>query len=97
MAYVEIAPRNKGNKKFYDYVGGCLIAYAFKLGLIRGKGLYKGMLFFDVQESNAEDQIKLMGMYSQKYNAKLLEKGKTTMVITDSGGDDLINRYLNRK
>jgi hypothetical protein len=94
MAYVEVAPHNQGDKKKYIYVGGCLIAFAYKQSLINGQGDYRGMLFFDVKESNEEEQIKLMGMYSQKYNAKVVNG--TTMVIMDEGGDALIEEYLNR-
>src|ERR1700744_5716839 len=30
IAFVEIAPHNKYDKRIYDRVAGCLIAYAFK-------------------------------------------------------------------
>ena len=91
MAYVEIAPHNKGKEKKYSHVGGCLIAYAYRQSLIHGKGDYRGMLFFDVHEPNENDQVKLMSLYSKKFNAKLLEG--TTMLIMDE--DELIDKYLN--
>lgn len=56
IAFVEVAPHNKGNKKQYDYVAGCLIAFAFKQSLIKCKGDNKGMLFFDVKEESSSDQ-----------------------------------------
>ena len=55
MAYIEIAPHNKGEKKKYDLVAGCLIAFACRLSFIHGKGDYKGWLAFDVQEADKKD------------------------------------------
>jgi len=55
MAYVEIAPHNKGDNRKYDYVAGCLIAFSFKQSVIKGKKDYKGILFFDVQEESEEE------------------------------------------
>ena len=92
IAYLEIAPHNRKPQKRYENIAGCLIAYAFKLSLIKGKGYYKGLLFLDISEEKEEDQQKLMRMYSQKYNAKLYAGG--TMVIMDEGGEELIKRYL---
>ncbi len=95
MAFVEVAPHNKTNAKKYDYVAGCLIAFAFKQSIILGKGDYKAWLSFDVSEEKEEDQIKLMGMYSQKYNAVKVDE--TQMYIMDDAGDALIENYLKRK
>jgi hypothetical protein len=92
IAYVEIAPHNKYNERIYDKVAGCLIAYAFKQSVIKGKGDYKGLLFLDVGEDNEKDQRKLMSVYSKKYNAKAT--GETTMVIMDEDGEKLIKQYL---
>lgn len=94
MAYVEASPHNKGEERKYDYVAGCLIAFAFKQSLIKGQGDYKGMLFFDVQERNPVDQKRLMALYSSKYYAKGLDE--TTMSIMDEDGQKLINEYLER-
>lgn len=94
MAYLEVAPHNKSVAKKYDYVAGCLIAFAFKQSLIQGKGDYKGWLSFDVVEENVDDQMKLMAMYSKKYNAVRLGDD-TQMYIMDDGGDALIQKYLN--
>ncbi len=92
MAFLEIAPHNKGDKRKYDYVAGCLIAFAFKQTYIKAKNDYKGYLFFNVLEEDPEDVKKLMQMYSTKYNAIMFDA--TTMIIVDEGGEELIERYL---
>lgn len=93
MAFIEIAPHNKGTIKEYERVAACLIAFACRLSFKNGKGDYKGFLAFDVMEENEEDQLKLMGLYSTKYGAYRL--GETTMVILPAGGEKLINDFLN--
>jgi hypothetical protein len=93
MAYVEIAPHNKGKSKRYDKVAGCLIAFACRLSFINGKDHYKGWLAFDVLEEDKKDEIKLMALYCQKYGA--LKWGDTTMVLSPEVGEKLINEYLN--
>lgn len=95
MSYVELAPHNKGGNKRYDYVGGCLIAFAFKQSLIQPEGDYKGQLFFDVMELEKKNEVKLMALYSLKYGA--LKTGDTTMLIMDDRGEELITEYLERK
>lgn len=92
MAFVEVAPHNKRDPKKYDYVAGCLIAFAFKQSLIQGKGDYKGWLSFDVLEEKKEDQLKLMSHYSKKYHA--VRADETTMYIMDEQGETLIKEYL---
>ncbi|WP_242457667.1 hypothetical protein [Pedobacter sp. BS3] len=92
MAYIEIAPHNKGEKRRYDSVAGCLIAYACRLSFIHGTNDYKGWLAFDVMEEDKKDEIKLMALYCQKYGA--LKWGETTMVIAPETGEKLINEYL---
>ncbi|MBC7863359.1 MAG: hypothetical protein IAF38_10315 [Bacteroidia bacterium] len=94
MSFIEIAPHNIGKKKKYDFVAGCLIAYAFQQSLNLGKGDYKGALLFDVKEEHESDQIKLMALYSKKYNAKYI--GGTRMGIFDDDGNILITEYLER-
>jgi len=94
MAYIEIAPHNKGKTRRYDDVAGCLIAYACRLSFINGKGDYKGWLAFDVLEETAADSIKLMALYSKKYGA--LKFGETTMVIPPNEAKKLIDQFLNR-
>jgi hypothetical protein len=92
MAFLEIAPHNKGDKKKYDHVAGCLIAFAFKQTYIKGKKDYKGYLLFDVLEKDPANTKKLMQMYSNKYNAKKMDD--STMIIYDDDGDALIERYF---
>lgn len=60
MAYIEVAPHNRGIDKKYDLVAGCLIAYACRLSFIHGKDAYKGWLAFDVQEEDPKEEKKLM-------------------------------------
>ena len=92
MAYIEIAPQNKGKDKRYDLVAGCLIAYACRLSTLYGKGVYHRWLAFDVFEEKKEDKIRLMALYSTKYHA--LRYGDTTMVISPANGKRLIEHYL---
>lgn len=94
LAMVEIAPHNKNGTRKYDRVAGCLIAFAYQLSVAYGVGPYKAFLQLDVKEERKEDEIKLMAVYSGKYNAQLLVPGGTTMVIADEGGDALIEKYL---
>jgi len=95
MAYLEVAPHNRTAPKKYDHVAGCLIAYAFELSVIHGEGDYNSILQFDVLESKKKDKIKLMAVYSKKYNAKLWDD--TTMVIADEDGEALVTKYLKRE
>jgi hypothetical protein len=95
MAYLEIAPHNRTDPRKYDYVAGCLIAYACKLSFTKGKGDHQGWLTFDVSEENLEKQHRLMAHYSQKYGAKRF--GETTMLIEPNQGLVLIADYLERK
>ncbi|MEJ0105517.1 MAG: hypothetical protein WDO19_24445 [Bacteroidota bacterium] len=95
MSFVEVAPHNRADPKKYDYVAGCLIAFAFKLAVRKGKGDYKAQLFFDVSEESEEDERKLIALYRKKYKA--LHMGGTRLVIIDQAGYDLEVLYLNRK
>ena len=87
MDLVEIAPNNIGKKKKYDYVAGCLIAFAcresFKL-----ETNYKGFLTF-------ESKTKLIGWYSEKYGAKVAMGQK--MYIEPNQGLKLMDEYLKRE
>jgi len=88
MDVLEVAPHNIGSqKKQYDYVAGCLIAFAcresFKL-----ESDYKGFLTF-VSKSN------LIKWYSEKYGAVSTLGQK--MYIDWEIGTQLIDKYLNRK
>lgn len=90
MAFVEVAPHNKGDKKRYEKVAGCLIAFACRQSFIKGK---EGYLAFDVLEEKKENEVKLMTLYSQKYNAVRLDIS-TTMIILPEGSEKLINEFL---
>lgn len=90
MAFVEVAPHNKGETKKYDKVAGSLIAFACRQSFINDK---EGYLAFDVLEKNKEDEVKLMKLYSQKYRAVRLDNS-TTMVILPEGSEKLIDEYL---
>jgi hypothetical protein len=91
MAYLEIAPHNRGKKKQYDFVAGCLIAFAYKLSLL-ALSPYDGYLVFDVQEEKEKNQVKLMAIYSNKYGAQKINN--TTMVIELDSGKTLIRGFL---
>lgn len=93
MAFVEVAPHNKGEVKEYDTIAGCLIAYACRLSFINGENHFEGYLAFDVLEEKKEDEIKLMSLYSTKYNA--MKISETTMLIPPKGGKKLIDEFLN--
>jgi hypothetical protein len=95
MSFVEVAPHNKVDPKKYLFVGGCLIAFACKQSFIKGKGYNKGWLTFEVSEEDPADQIKLMGLYSQKYKARRLTD-TNTMLIGPDEGEILIKEYLER-
>ena len=87
MDALELAPHNIGRvNKRYDYVAGCLIAYAcresFKL-----EGEYKGFLTF-VSKTN------LINWYVDKYGAELALGQR--MFIAWENGEKLINKYLYR-
>lgn len=93
LAFVEVAPHNKGEEKKHDHVAGSLIAYAFKLSLIKGVDEFNGALHFKVAEEKKEDEIKLIRLYSTKYNAYRLGNSNI-MAIYDADGEELIRRYL---
>lgn len=95
MAFVEIAPHNKSDKRRYDHVAGCLIAYAYQLSVIEGQGDYNSMLQFDVLEEKKENEAKLMALYSSKYHAKRLGS-TTTMIIMDEDGEAIVKKYLQK-
>ncbi|MEM1406790.1 MAG: hypothetical protein AAGG59_08455 [Bacteroidota bacterium] len=90
MAFVEVAPHNRGENRKYDRVAGCLIAFASRQSSISGK---EGYLAFDVLEENVEDEKKLMELYGSKYHAVRLGES-TTMIIVPEGSEKLIDEYL---
>jgi hypothetical protein len=96
MAYVEIAPHNRTDPKKYDFVGGCLVAYACKLSTIKGEGADYGWLSFDVHEKDPKDRFRLMRHYSKKYNAQRVAD-TTSMWIEPFYGKVLIAEYLERE
>ncbi|MEQ8240431.1 MAG: hypothetical protein RIA69_14525 [Cyclobacteriaceae bacterium] len=90
MAFVEVAPHNRGENRKHDRVAGCLIAFACRQSYINGK---EGYLAFDVLEENEDDEMKLMELYSRKYHAVRLGESKT-MIIIPEGSEKLIDEYL---
>jgi hypothetical protein len=92
MAFLEVAPHNRATPKKYDQVAGCLIAYAYQLSVMNGKGDYNSMLQFDVLEAQEKDTKKLMAVYSTNYNAVVWDD--TTMAIVDEDGEKLVAKYL---
>lgn len=70
-----------------------MIAFACRLSFIKAKEPYRGYLVFDVLEEDKIDEVKLMAVYSIKYNA--LRYGETTMIIPPEGGEKLITKFLN--
>lgn len=96
MAYIEVAPHNKGDQKKFDRVAGCLIAYASRLSFIHGKECFMGWLTFDVMEETDDAMLMLMSLYSKKYRAKRIAD-TTIMCIAPEDGEWLINKYLNVK
>lgn len=93
MAFIEVAPHNRGEDKRYDRVAGSLIAFACRMSFVRGDDESKGYLTFEVIEEEIENKEKLIAMYMAKYNA--LYFGQTTLVITPEGSEKLINEFLN--
>ncbi|GAO31350.1 hypothetical protein [Geofilum rubicundum] len=88
MNVLEIAPHNIGRKsKKYDYVAGCLIAFACKESF-KLKSDYKEFLTFMSKTS-------LIKWYSEKYGASV-GLGQR-MYIDSENGLKLINEYLERK
>ena len=92
MAFMEVAPHNRGQEKVLEHIAGCLIATACRLSEKHGKDHYRGWLTFDVRERQKEDEIKLMAVYCQKYGA--LRWGETTMLISPENGEELISKFL---
>ncbi len=86
MEVIENAPHNYGssNKRF-DYVAGCLIAFACResFNLV---GPYKGFLTFT-------SKTNLIKLYKSKYGAS--QALGQRMFIDDINGLKLINKYLN--
>lgn len=93
MAFVEVAPHNKGKQKAFENVAGCLIAFACQLSFVYGKDCFRGWLAFDVKEHRKEDEVKLMAVYCVKYGA--MRWGETAMCIPPENGKSLMAKFLN--
>lgn len=93
MAYIEVAPHNQGKNKRYEFVAGCLIAYACRLSHLHAKGNAKGYLSFKVIEEKESDKIRLMTHYSKKYYAIRISN-TNDMFIEPKNGQILIEEYL---
>jgi len=94
MAYIEIAPHNRGKTRRFNLVAGCLIAFACRLSHIHAEGFYKGYLSFKVIEQNPKNHIRLMAHYSTKYHAQRIGESDN-MFIEPRDGQALIEEYLN--
>ena len=87
MDALELAPHNIGQKyKRYDYVAGCLIAFACRESF-KIEGEYKGFLTF-------VSKTKLIEWYAKKYGAELALGQR--MFIDWENGEKLIEKYLCR-
>lgn len=87
MDVLEIAPHNIGSEnKRYDYVAGCLIAFACRESF-QIEGEYKGFLTFVSKTS-------LIKWYQEKYGAELALGQR--MFIDWENGEKLIEKYLRR-
>ncbi|SDG27199.1 hypothetical protein SAMN04487996_1174 [Dyadobacter soli] len=92
MAFIEVAPHNRGKDRVYANVAGCLTAAACRLSEKHGTEHYRGWLTFDVKEHRKEDEIKIMALYCQKYGA--VRWGQATMLISPENGEELISKFL---
>jgi len=84
MDAVEVAPHNFGRNKRYDYVAGCLIAFACRESF-KIEGPYKGFLSF-------VSKTALMRWYIDKYGAEVALGQR--MYIDFEAGKILIEKYL---
>ena len=87
MDIVEIAPHNIGGDKIYDYVTGCLIAFACRESF-KIDGNYKGFLVF-------VSKTDLIEWYISKYGAEVAIGPR--MFIAPENGRNLMTQYLDRK
>ncbi|MBB3697389.1 hypothetical protein KMW28_04360 [Flammeovirga yaeyamensis] len=87
MEALEIAPENIGKvNKRYDYVAGCLIAFACRESF-KIEGDYKGFLTFT-------SKTKLIHWYMSRYGAEVALGNR--MFIDWEAGEKLIKEYLKR-
>ena len=87
MNMIEVSKKNIGKRKRYDYIGGCLIAFACKQSFALASN-YKGFLTFNAK-------TELVSYYKTKYYAKQINGQR--MYIEPEDGIKLINEYINRK
>ena len=88
MELLEIHPQNRGSsKKKYDFVAGCLIAFACSEAFLN-EGNYHGFLTFT-------SKIELIEMYKRKYGA--VQTIGNRMYIDPDQGMKLMNQYLDDK
>lgn len=85
MNNVEIAPHNYGKKGKYDFVAGCLIAFACYKSFEMRKNHYHGFLSF-------ESKTVLMELYRTKYGASHAMGQR--MYFDKRSGNNLIIKYL---
>lgn len=87
MDILELSPTNIGKNKKYNYVAGCLIAFACRKA-ISLRTDYKGFLVFI-------SKTDLVELYKNKYYAT--QTIGQRMYIDPNSGEKLIEEYLNRK
>ncbi len=85
MNDLETAPHNIGNGKKYDFVAGCLLAFAWRESFLEGKNGYKGYLSF-------ESKTALIDLYCRKYGAK--QAMGQSLFIDPEAGRVLVSKYL---
>jgi hypothetical protein len=87
MDLLEIAPQNLGKKnKRYDYVAGCLIAFACRESF-KINGDYQGLVTFAAK-------TELIKLNIEKYGAEIASGQR--MFIDIDAGRALIKAYLER-
>lgn len=86
MNLIQVSKNNIGKTKRYDYIAGCLIAFACKQSF-EMETSYKGFLTFNAKS-------ELIKLYTTKYYAKQINGQR--MYIDPESGVKLINQYLNR-
>lgn len=86
MNLLEVTKENIGKLKRYDYIAGCLIAFACQQSF-EMESSYKGFLTFNAK-------TELVELYTTKYYARQINGQR--MYIDPESGVKLINEYLNR-
>ena len=85
MNNIEVSPGNFGGNGRFDFVAGCLIAYACRLSFLHGKNHYTGFLSF-------ESKTALIEFYRKKYGATWAMGQK--MFFDPVAGRQLMEQYL---